>query len=344
MSNGGALACMAQTEVEAAKLLQERANALADAAKADVLLYTGPIDRPHDDRLLDEIRGRKAKRERVLFFITTYGGSADAAYRIARSLRRHYKHVTAVVPGFCKSAGTLVVLGADELVMFDHAELGPLDVQLRKEDEYAKHSSGLTPTQAFQSLDSQVVESVRSLFLSLKLELNLSTRTAVQLTSDLVARVYGGIYAQVEPIRLGEIHRAQAIALQYARRLVGVSKCTSEDSVRRLVSGYPSHEFVIDFDEAKTLFKTVREPSAAERAFEEKIHDVVRTPFSLDSRPVILFFNEAPAAKETNNDARPAESDHVVAAGDDGHRASADGRSQPAAGANARRKRARASG
>ena len=43
----------------------------------------------------------------------------------------------------CKSAGTILALGADVIIMSQYAELGPIDVQLQKEDEVGESTSGL---------------------------------------------------------------------------------------------------------------------------------------------------------------------------------------------------------
>ena len=39
------------------------------------------------------------------------------------------------IPRRCKSAGTLLLIGATSLIISDRGELGPLDVQLSKPDE-----------------------------------------------------------------------------------------------------------------------------------------------------------------------------------------------------------------
>ncbi len=49
--------------------------------------------------------------------MVTEGGDADPAYRIARCLQDHYDRFSLFVSGYCKSAGTLVALGAHELQM-----------------------------------------------------------------------------------------------------------------------------------------------------------------------------------------------------------------------------------
>jgi IS1 family transposase len=91
---------------------------------------------------------RKPKRDNAILFLTTYGGDPDAAYRLATCLRRNYKKISVYVFGLCKSAGTLAALGADNIVLGDFRELGPLDVQLTKPDELVPTSSGLDIFQA----------------------------------------------------------------------------------------------------------------------------------------------------------------------------------------------------
>jgi len=269
------------------------AAAIVDARNSDVLVYAGRIGRPFDKTVIDKT-GARARRDNVIFFITTYGGDADAAFRIARCLRRRYKRVTAVVPGFCKSAGTLLLLGADELVMFDHAELGPLDVQISKDDELGERSSGLTPNQAFLSLDAQVRSALESLIVELRTNLLLTTRTASDLATKLVGNLYGGIYAQFDPLRLGEIQRAQAVSLQYGRRLVEVSGIASMNAVYQLVSGYPSHGFVIDREEAERLFPgKVRQPDEHELRLAGLL---LRDPVDSSREPLILYVDHPPEA------------------------------------------------
>jgi SepF-like predicted cell division protein (DUF552 family) len=277
---------------ERVRELDKRAKELGVLSNADVLIYAGEIDRGYDDKVIDLVRER-CRRDNLVFLITTLGGDPNASYRIARSLRRSYKRISAVIAGFCKSAGTLLLLGADELVMFDHAELGPLDVQLSKEDSLGERSSGLTATQGFFSLDAQVQLALKQTILILKRQLNLSAKTAGDLATRTVSHIYGGIYSQFDPLRLGEIHRAQGVAIQYGRNLIADSKIASIDSVHRLVSGYPSHGFVIDGEEAREIFDTgrVREPNPAERALEEVIHFIVREPRG-SGDPWITFLNE----------------------------------------------------
>jgi ClpP class serine protease len=60
----------------------------------------------------------------------TPGGLVLAALQIARALRGHKGKVTAFVPHYAMSGGTLIALAADEIVMCRHSVLGPIDPQL----------------------------------------------------------------------------------------------------------------------------------------------------------------------------------------------------------------------
>ena len=53
-----------------------------------------------------------------------------AALQIARALREHPGKVTAYVPHYAMSGGTLICLAANEIVLSSHAVMGPIDPQL----------------------------------------------------------------------------------------------------------------------------------------------------------------------------------------------------------------------
>jgi ClpP class serine protease len=60
----------------------------------------------------------------------TPGGLVLAAYQIAHAIRMHEGKITVLVPHYAMSGGTLIALAADEIVMEEHAVLGPVDPQL----------------------------------------------------------------------------------------------------------------------------------------------------------------------------------------------------------------------
>jgi ClpP class serine protease len=60
----------------------------------------------------------------------TPGGLVLASAQIARALARHPGKVTVFIPHYAMSGGTLIALAADEIVMSQHAVLGPVDPQV----------------------------------------------------------------------------------------------------------------------------------------------------------------------------------------------------------------------
>ena len=57
------------------------------------------------------------------------GGSAEAAESIVEYLRKRFANVRVFVPVAAMSAATMIALSADEVVMGQHSQLGPIDPQ-----------------------------------------------------------------------------------------------------------------------------------------------------------------------------------------------------------------------
>jgi len=64
------------------------------------------------------------------FVLHTPGGLALAAEMIAMALKDHPAKVTAIVPFYAMSGGTMIALAADEIVMERFTTLGPVDPQV----------------------------------------------------------------------------------------------------------------------------------------------------------------------------------------------------------------------
>jgi ClpP class serine protease len=66
----------------------------------------------------------------IQLVLHTPGGLVLASVQIARAIKRHKGKVTAYVPHYAMSGGTLIALAADEIVMSEDAVLGPVDPQV----------------------------------------------------------------------------------------------------------------------------------------------------------------------------------------------------------------------
>lgn len=262
--------------------LQDAIKALKDAEPdRDHILVSAGITRGLHHRVTEEIkaaRAEKAPKAAATVFLTTNGGDPDGAFRIARCLRHHYSGgFRLVIPSWCKSAGTLIAIAANELAIGDLGELGPLDIQVNKGSELYEQSSGLDLQEALGKVTAHVWDTFSNFLQeihALGLNTNISTKIATQVSNAISTP----ILAQIDPLRLGELQRAMRIAHEYGTRLDSYSHNLKEDGLNRLIQGYPSHSFVIDRKEAKEIFHRVTMLTAPEQNFVEAAWNVLRMP------------------------------------------------------------------
>lgn len=74
---------------------------------------------------------KDTKSDKLDFMIETPGGSAVAAEEIVKFTRDSFRDNAFVVSGEAKSAGTLMVLSGDEILMTTGGSLGPIDAQVK---------------------------------------------------------------------------------------------------------------------------------------------------------------------------------------------------------------------
>jgi hypothetical protein len=275
-------------EIEA---IVEASTLLANRTDCDILFYSGDIERPFDEAILDMCLTSR-RRKNVLLILCTRGGNPDAAYRIARCLQNNYATFTVLLHGRCKSAGTLIAIGAHELAMTDYAELGPLDIQLGKKDELFEADSGLTILKALTELENKAFELFETCFLRIKVksEGSITFKTASTIATELAKGIVAPIMAHVDPMHVGEVSRAMQIGKEYGQRLSSASKNLKDRTLDRLVDDYPSHGFVIDRKEACSLFVNVRESTDEELNLLNLLGPAVRTPRQDD--PVLFFVSQ----------------------------------------------------
>lgn len=272
---------------------------VSEANDADMYMISGRFDSPVDNEVIDCLEKNKSKQNAFLI-LTTFGGDADVAYRIARCFQRTYAEgkFTVFVSTVCKSAGTLVTIGGNELIMSNRAHLGPLDVQMSKPDEIGAVISGLTPVQSLAFLKQHTFELFEHYFLELisRSDYQITTKTSAEIATKMTVGMFQTIYSQLDPIKLGENHRNMMVAVDYGKRLMSKGNLRSKAALNKLTHGYPSHGFVIDREEAGTLFENVRKPSEQESKMIDLLWDEIYAGlFHKDNRghfvAVVNFIN-----------------------------------------------------
>lgn len=187
------------------------------------------------------------------------GGDIHAAYQTIQLLRMHAKRINACVPFWAKSAATLLCIGADRIVLGEHAELGPLDVQIYEEKKAGKgdYNSALNPFKTLEQLQAFSVEGLYSAMDLIVDRYALSYEDALRHATAFVEVTTGPLIGRLDPEKLGAYSRELSVASDYGERLLKrYSNWTAQKinkTIQQLVYGYPSHDYIIDFVELLEL-------------------------------------------------------------------------------------------
>ena len=169
------------------------------------------------------------EKKPVLLVLHSTGGYIEPAYLIGKLLHEYSEgKLNIVVPRRAKSAATLVCCAASRIHMGSLSELGPIDPQLDK-----------LPALALKNSIEHIAELV----------------TEFPQATNLFAQY---LSITVKPIHIGYYERIAKSAAQYAERLLYPHKNIlgrlPGEIANMLVYSYNDHSFVIDKQEAKSIF------------------------------------------------------------------------------------------
>jgi hypothetical protein len=97
----------------------------ADLNKEIPLTAIGYVDILPITDLLSNLKGKALD-----LILETPGGSGEAAEDIVRLLRGKYDDIAVIIPGWAKSAGTIMAMAANDILMGPASALGPIDAQM----------------------------------------------------------------------------------------------------------------------------------------------------------------------------------------------------------------------
>ncbi len=147
----------------------------------------------------------------------------------------------------------------------------------------------------------------------------VSTRLASEIASKLATGLLKPITAQLDPYRIGIAQRGLEVTKRYGQQMANTRnlKYDAETVVNHLVNDYPTHAFVIDQQEATTLFRNVDSFTELESAF----FDQLKVPLTRPAPdPLIVNFaavitNEASNRKQEMKNAESRQGDRETKAG-----------------------------
>ena len=204
------------------------------------------------------------------FLLHSGGGDIDAADKLIAMARDKVKNgvLRVIVPHYAKSAATLMALGADEIVMSDSSELGPIDPQVRFRDD----QGSLVQCSAFS-----YVKAYKRFTAELRADPN-----------DPSARL---MLAKFRPHELVEIERALDGTRHLAERLLLTGMMAGRpvtEPVSKLmdIDAWDTHGQVISAEDARTIGLTVTRLSSDDSAWTKywKLYCLQRLAISDDRK------------------------------------------------------------
>lgn len=148
-----------------------RLIAIEEMLDSDGLTIISPMQQGVEHRAKIAIEARQDRRENLFVIIDTPGGVVEVVERIVRVLRRHYAEVQFIVPDKAMSAGTVLVMSGDQILMDYHSCLGPIDPQLVLDNRFVPALSYLTQYQNLIAKSQSGSLSTAELVLLQKLDL-----------------------------------------------------------------------------------------------------------------------------------------------------------------------------
>lgn len=216
--------------------------------------------------------------KRISLYLYTRGGDTAAAWNIINLLRMYCDDLQVIVPHKAHSAGTIISLGANEIVMTKQATLSPIDPSINTPlNPQIPNLSGQTY--------SVSVEAVKGFLEFAKNELSIHDDNAL-------ANIFVRLSNSVHPLVLGQVYRSKSQIQMLAQKLLK-NQVTDPDKIKKIIdflcSESGSHDYTINRREAETdLGLKIRKPTDKQYNIIKAIYDDINEelcftqPFSKD--------------------------------------------------------------
>jgi hypothetical protein len=208
--------------------------------------------------LLDEIGPTK----KISLILHTNGGQTSAAWRIVNLIRTFCDELEVIIPLKAMSAGTLISLGADRVVMTKQAALGPIDPSLNH-----PLAPGVPLGPQLQRVPVSV-EAVRGYLDAAKEDFQVKD-------PNILAGILIDLSNKIHPLVLGEIFRSRAQIRFLAGKLIQ-RQVTDEEKIKSIIdflcADSGSHDYTINRREAADMGLNVEKPSPEFYTTLKKVH------------------------------------------------------------------------
>ncbi|NLO89125.1 MAG: hypothetical protein GX088_02155 [Clostridia bacterium] len=204
--------------------------------------------------------------ERLDLFLYTRGGDVLTPWRLVNLFREYASYFSVLVPFRAYSAGTLIALGANEIVMGKMGELGPIDPSV------ANAFNPQDPNNPAAKIPVSV-EDVSSF-------ITLAVETCQLKGQEQLESVFSHLAEKVHPLALGNVQRNYSLIRSIARKLLRLHMSADDedlikDIINNLTEKLYAHNHMISRREAKQDIKlpVVNSSTELEKAMWELYED-----------------------------------------------------------------------
>jgi hypothetical protein len=198
------------------------------------------------------------KVKKIALFLYTTGGDTMVPWRLVNLIREYCDQFVVLVPYKAHSAGTLVCLGADEIVMTKMAELSPIDPSVTN----AFNPQG----PAGPSVPPNVAASVPPVMIPISVEdvaayFKLARERAGLDTPESRFGALQQLTNVVHPLALGNVERSHTMIRELAKKLLSLHMNLKDEAqnercnaiIDTLTEKLYSHQHLIPRREAKDI-------------------------------------------------------------------------------------------
>lgn len=189
--------------------------------------------------------------DRITLILHTTGGVISTAWQLVNLIKMYCDNLEILIPSRALSAGTLISLGANKIIMTKQSILSPIDPQFQIPLDFTNDGGG-------QEQATQVsVEELVGFFEFAKNELSIKNE---EIFGKLLIELTKGIH----PIRIGSISRSRSQMRKLANNLLKshIKKIYSRKKIIKfLCSDSGSHDYTINRREAAKLGLNIEKPS-----------------------------------------------------------------------------------
>jgi hypothetical protein len=224
------------------------------------------------------------KQQKISLLLYTRGGNTLAAWSIVNLIRQFCKELEVIIPSKAHSAGTLIALGANTIIMTKQATLGPIDPSL---------NSPLNPQNPAAPQNPAIrvpvsVESIKGYFQYAQNDLKINSE-------ENLKEILLNLSNQVHPLVLGEVYRSRTQIQMLARKLLSKQLQESENIekiISFLCSDSGSHDYTIYRREARNeLGLNIATPDDILYSVIKTTFNSIKTELELDNpfNPTVLI-------------------------------------------------------